>query len=429
MELKRIHFIIVLSQSGKIIDIEEPQTPIQVVRSRQRGGRESQNTPNYMWDSLGYITAAPFQAMVSELTQKYPESLSIKAVKNFYHNNGLEQLQAHPMWQKISAQKGHNITFRLVGEQKTAAQQPELINPIKNKIAQSHPKIYISGAAGTGARLVSYGKSLGYESYGLKGGENASVSIDVAEGYTTAITALRQMNGEGNIVIGEVTFLHFDHTIIALLPNAGRVSVRLFLQECDTARLESRELLSYIMTLAPKGDPKRLAPQFIVDFVEAFVTDQPLPKQTLQRILSNRNLTFTQLDILHKYLNINDMALNREFANIGYLLGRMLAIVEHAQTTSQHTLTYTIKDQTYATLSVTPAALFNRVIVLSASYFRRIQSRGTQIYLKMQLAEVVDKIVAEGVPARLSLEDQGRFAIGYHHQNQELFRNKSEHDS
>lgn len=115
------------------------------------------------------------------------------------------------------------------------------------------------------------------------------------------------------------------------------------------------------------------------------------------------------------------MALNAEYTNTGYLLGRMLAIVERAQTTSQPGISYTIKDQTYATMSVTPAALYNRVFSLSVSYFRRIPRQGTQVYLKNLLSEVADKLSIDGVPMRLSLEDQGRFALGYQHQFQSFY--------
>ncbi len=426
MELKRVHFVVVLSSDGVLVDIEEREDMMNVIRSRQRAGRDACNTPNYMWDSLGFITAAPFKEMFFKICQSYPDNPTFRAVRNFY-DRGIKQLEAHPMWRKIASKNGHNITFRLLGEEKTAAQQPELIKPISKKIALIHPKIYIHGAAGTGAKLVSYGKNLGYESYGLNGGENASVPTDIAEGYASAITALRQMNGEGNIVIGSVTFLHFDRTIIALVPNSARVSVRLHLQDCDTSKLTSNELISSLMLLAPYNDPKRLSSQFIVDFVEAWVLDKQLPYTTLQLLLKVKTFHPTHILLLRKYLNFNDMALNTNYTNTGYLLGRMLAIVERAQTASHPGLSYTIKDQTYATLSVTPAALFNRVFSLSANYFRRIPTQGTQIYLKTLFSEVADKISIEGIPMRLSLEDQGRFALGYQHQNQ-IFYVKRETD-
>ncbi len=435
MELKRIHFVVVISPDGQLIDIEEREGMTGVVASRPRAGREACSTPNCMWDSVGYVAEikghephhTSFKALVRETSVAHPQNQTFRAVSNFYLR-GVEQLTRHPLWQKVSSKKGHNLTFRLLGEEKTAAEQSELIKPLSRKIALTHPKIYINGAAGTGAKLVSYGTNLGYESYGLKAGENASVPQDVAQGYASAITALRQMNGRGNLVIGHVTFLRFSREILALVPNAARISVRLHLQDCDTELLESKELLSQLMLLSPYGEPKRLCSQFIVDFVEAFITGKPLPRQTLNLLLKCNGFHPTRIALLSKYLNFNDMALNRDYTNTGYLLGRMLAIVERAQTASHPGLSYTIKDQTYATLSVTPAALFNRVFSLSANYFRRIPTQGTQIYLKTLFSEVTDKLSIEGVPMRLSLEDQGRFALGYQHQNQMFYVRKESSD-
>lgn len=186
-----------------------------------------------MWDSLGYITGKLFAEMVRETYSKYPENPTFRAVRNFCYR-GVEQLESHSLWSKIISKNGHNLTFRLVGETKTAAEQTELIKPINRAVALTHPKIHINGAAGTGAKLVSYGRNQGYESYGLKGGENGSIPTDVAEGYASAITALRQMNGVGNKVIGDVTFLYFGREITVLVPNAARVSARLHIKDCDT---------------------------------------------------------------------------------------------------------------------------------------------------------------------------------------------------
>ncbi len=436
MELKRIHFVVVISSEGSLIDIEEIKTPMRVVHSRQRAGKEACSIPNYMWDSLGYVVGSDntlphhssFKEMVREACQKHPENHTFKAVRNFYHR-GVEQLFTHPLWQQLSSKNGHNLTFRLLGQELTAAEQPELIRASNYRVALSHPKIYIKGVAGTGARFVSYGKGTGYESYGLKAGENGSISVEMAEGYASAITALRQMNGKGNVVIGEVTFLHFDNTIIALVPNAARISMRLHLQKCNTERLRSKELIAELMILAPYNDIKRLSAQFIVDFVEAYITEKPFPKQTLQLLLKNLKFHSTCIVMLQQILNISNMSLNREYTNTGYLLGRMLAIVERAQIASYPGISYTIKDQTYAILSVTPAALFNRVYSLSSNYFRRIPRPGTQIYLKNLLSEVANKISIEGVPMRLSLEDQGRFALGYQHQNQSFYIKQDERDN
>lgn len=431
MELKRIHFVVVILDDGTLVDIEEQDGMMNVVRSRLRGGIDACNIPNYMWDSLAYVAGLEgtevhhnsFREMVRETSEKHLNNSTFKAVDNFYYK-GVEQLERHPFWPKISSKKGHNITFRLFGEDKTAAEQIELIKPLSKKITLTHPKVYINGAAGTGARLVSYGKNLGYESYGLKAGENASIPINIAEGYTAAITALRQMNSEGNIVIGNVTFLYFGREIIAMVPNAARISVRLHIKYCNTLKITNNELISQLMVLAPNSDVKRLSSQFIVNFVEAYILDKPLPKQTLDLLLKYKKNHPIYLSLLHKFLNIKNMSLNREFSNIGYLLGRFLAIVERAQTSAQPNLSYTIKDQMYATLSVTPIALFNRVLSLSNNYFRKVPTDGTNVYLKKLLFEVTDMLSIKGVPVRLSLEDQGMFALGYHHQQQSFFNKK-----
>lgn len=56
MESKRIHFIVVISDDGLLLDIEEREGNINVVKSRSRGGKDAPSIANYMWDSLGYVT-------------------------------------------------------------------------------------------------------------------------------------------------------------------------------------------------------------------------------------------------------------------------------------------------------------------------------------------------------------------------------------
>jgi CRISPR-associated protein Csd1 len=48
--------------------------------------------------------------------------------------------------------------------------------------------------------------------------------------------------------------------------------------------------------------------------------------------------------------------------------------------------------------------------------------RGLAVYYERLLGEIVNGI--QDFPAHLSLADQGRFAIGYYHQRQDLFTAK-----
>ena len=42
------------------------------------------------------------------------------------------------------------------------------------------------------------------------------------------------------------------------------------------------------------------------------------------------------------------------------------------------------------------------------------------------MQEVIDKLSADGIPTTLTLEDQGRFSIGYYHQRQDFFIKKDD---
>lgn len=501
MESKRIHFIVVISSDGLLLDIEEREGNINVVKSRSRGGKDAPSIANYMWDSLGYVTGytlpndnekqqkrveiqhRSFREEVRIAYTAHPDNRTFNAVRNFYYK-GVEQLHTHPLWSKISSKIGHNITFQLIGESLTAAEQPELITPSvggtqsclvsgeKANIARLHPKVYIAGAAGVGAKLISFAPALGYDSYGKRGGDNAPISLDIAEGYAAAITAMRQIGSGHNVVNGDVTFLFFTDNesdfnaafyslfqsnttdltqyqesseifnIIALVPNVARISPRLQIKTTIGNVVRNIEhlyeylepntsLISPLLAVAPYSDIKYLSPQFIVDYMDAILMAKPLPKQILPMLLRPKTYHPVIESMLRYYLTETiktptPMALDRDYTNTGYLLGRMLAVVERAQRASQPNISFTVKDALYSTLSVTPAAIFNRLFSLSNGYFRRIPTQGTTVYLKSIFGEVTDKISTDGVPMRLSLEDQSRFALGYQHQNRSFYTKKEE---
>jgi len=46
------------------------------------------------------------------------------------------------------------------------------------------------------------------------------------------------------------------------------------------------------------------------------------------------------------------------------------------------------------------------------------------VWLEQLKQEIYSKIPAQGIPAVLTLEDQGRFAVGYYHQRQDFFKKK-----
>ena len=531
MEMKRIHFVIVLSDSGALVNIEQPLKKVNVIKSRHRCGKDACLAPNYMWDSLGFVTGygadekqhessaiqhRSFKEQVRKFRIEFPANSVIVAVDDFYSRpNYPEQLHNHPLWSKIISLKGHNLSFRLADETLLAAQQPELIgyqrdksksagdclvSGRKAKIISIHPKVSIVGGSPTGAKVVSFTKSCGYDSYYKKNGDNAPISVEMAEAYAATLNGLLDRDSLNRIIVGDVSFVFFslpnsefnglfrklidpavkterneligklidiayseegkaEFVLMALVPNAARISVRLYLRTtivelCENILdfyneialehhfdiSEPIAVLAPLFYISPQSNISKLPVQFIIDYLYAVVTHSSLPIQlqaeSLNRIKESREINLGTTMMLRYYINQKttsqsqyiQMALDKENNNAGYLLGRTFAILERAQEISNPGLTFTIRDAYYNVISVTPLAVFNRLIGLSNTFFRKVPTQSTAVYLKIQLGEVTDRLQAEGIPTRLSLDDQSRFALGYFHQRQTYFTKRESNE-
>lgn len=119
------------------------------------------------------------------------------------------------------------------------------------------------------------------------------------------------------------------------------------------------------------------------------------------------------------------MALDKNSTNIGYVLGRLFAALEHIQQQAQPGINKTIRDTYFSAACSNPLVTFKRLQDLAIHHLAKIRNCGkSTIWLDKRLQEVVDKLSSDGLPTSLSLEDQGRFAIGYYHQRQDQFTKK-----
>jgi CRISPR-associated protein Csd1 len=73
--------------------------------------------------------------------------------------------------------------------------------------------------------------------------------------------------------------------------------------------------------------------------------------------------------------------------------------------------------------SATPATVFATIINLSSHHSEKLNER-RKVYFEKLKQEIVDKISAEGFPSHLDLQDQGRFFVGFYHQQQEFYIKK-----
>ncbi len=115
------------------------------------------------------------------------------------------------------------------------------------------------------------------------------------------------------------------------------------------------------------------------------------------------------------------MSLDLENTNVGYRLGRLFAVLERVQEEASPGINATIRDRFYGSASATPVAAFPHLMKLKNHHLAKLGNRGRAVNLEKLIGQIVDGIA--DFPSNLSLQDQGRFAVGYYHQRQSLFGN------
>lgn len=182
-----------------------------------------------------------------------------------------------------------------------------------------------------------------------------------------------------------------------------------------------------------KGKTADVQPNLPEAVIKSMVQDIPYPYALLlaciQRIRAEQHVTITRAAILKAYLNrINsnfkkiEIMIDKENTNQGYLCGRLFATLEHVQERSSGITS--IRNRYFNAASATPATVFPTLLNLSVHHAEKL-SKGNQIYYEQIKREIVDKIPASGFPTHLDLQDQGRFMVGYYHQQQEFYTKKA----
>lgn len=114
------------------------------------------------------------------------------------------------------------------------------------------------------------------------------------------------------------------------------------------------------------------------------------------------------------------VSLNTDETDTAYRLGRLFAALERAQQLALGTgLNATIKDRYFGAASASPGAVFPNLIRLAQHHL----SKADAGWLDKLIGDIADALPVT-LPATLTLEEQGRFAIGYYHQRNDLWRSK-----
>ena len=248
---------------------------------------------------------------------------------------------------------------------------------------------------------------------------------------------------------------------LGIAPNAARLSVRFFYKDSFGSFLQNinehhqrmeierpqndkfqtmplwRLLYETVNTNSKDKEP---SPVMAGEVMRSILTNTAYPATLLNgvtlRIRAEHNVTPGRAAIIKGYYLKNEspfvpkevlqVALNKESTNIPYNLGRLFAVLENIQSAANPGINTTIKDRYFNSASATPGHVFPVLINLSQKHLSKIGG-GLQVTLNRDLSEILDKL-GEEFPARLNLQQQGSFQLGYYHQRQARFQGKKEEE-
>lgn len=190
-----------------------------------------------------------------------------------------------------------------------------------------------------------------------------------------------------------------------------------------------------------KHDSKDILPHLAGEIMRAIISGRNYPYSLLTTIvmrmrtdgdISDLRIALIKAVITRK-MRINNnkeelpVSLDKNCDNPGYQLGRWFAELENAQQSALEDAKTTIKDQYYGSASANPAATFPTLIRKYHNHISKLDrdKKGWAVIIEKNIGEIVDKLPSE-FPNTLTIEDQGRFAIGYYHQRSLRFTKKED---
>ena len=251
--------------------------------------------------------------------------------------------------------------------------------------------------------------------------------------------------------------------VLGLSPSSARLAIRFWivstvhnmanniLQHFEDTRIvhgpkekDTLSIFRLLVNLAVEGKSDNVLPILEGDLMRAILENLPYPRTLLQaairRTRAEQNINYPRAAIIKACLNRQTryllstkkeeltMALDLENKNIGYRLGRLFAALEKIQSEANPGLNATIRDRFYGAASGTPVTVFPNLMRLKNHHLSKMDNTGRVIYFEKLLSEITSEIA--DFPHHLTMEDQGRFAIGYYHQIQQFYTKKEkEQDS
>jgi len=285
------------------------------------------------------------------------------------------------------------------------------------------------------------------------------------EKYTDKIKSLLQSPNTGEYLEDNGTEKFF---ILGLSPNASRLSVRFWWKGtvgeiANNIKNHFKNLEIYkpeweppyysiwqlLVNVAVQNKSKNIPTNIASDFMLSIITGTPYPTSLLQAALrriksdaANR-VTPVRAALIKAYLNrllsTNNnydekeklqVGLDTAQQSIGYQIGRLFAVLEKIQeeASPDRKLNTTIGKSYYGSACTTPILVFSTLMRLNKHHLKKLKEldKDWALGLATKRERLISEIIShfDEFPPHLNLYEQGKFAIGYYHQRQDLFTKK-----
>ncbi len=248
--------------------------------------------------------------------------------------------------------------------------------------------------------------------------------------------------------------------ILGLSPNAARLSVRFWLS--DSFGAFARAILSHIDDIAihpspsgwsgKKGPPEiwrllvkttavqekfeNVPPLLAGELVRAILSGEPYPRTwfmaAIMRLRAgddpssgwhaaaikaciNRRNRIGRDPTRGPFEEDLPVALTEDHQSQAYQLGRLFAVIEAAQYAALGHVNATVANRYYGAASSTPARVFPSLLRNVRNHVSDAKRRGSGGWIEKKLDGIISHLSPD-LPTTLTLEDQGRFAVGYYHE-------------
>ena len=270
------------------------------------------------------------------------------------------------------------------------------------------------------------------------------------------LAKLMESAKDGNIVTSRLDGFEnidpdVDFYIVGFKPNSSRIALKFiyhkkigFILENIARHQNDMRIVGQKKTvelwrlknelISPKSKNETVDPSLLAKIFEAIIYNSRYPEYLLATVVhrvktdTDLKLNYIRAGIIKACINRKErslcrgeeltVALNRENNNQAYLCGRLFAVLERLQqSASNNQLNRTIKDAYFSSAASKPAIIFPKLLKLAQNHLNKVS---LPVFFNKSIGEIVNSLDGK-FPDTLNLTEQGKFMIGYYHQNQSFF--------